>query len=354
MKNLLRHWLGRLIGRRTARRIHGVRRVRLGLEALENRTLPSGAFPFVESINRTNPAGPVTNASTVAYTVTFSEAVTGVNASDFQVVLGGTAAGTLGQVTPVSGAVFTVTVSGLSGNGPLGLNLVDNGSIHDVAGNPLTQQNAQASFAANAAPTFATGSNPISVVSADVNGDGIADLVVANSASGTVSVLLGNGNGTFQAQQTFAVGNFPFCVAASDVNGDGKPDLVVANYQSNTVSVLLGNGNGTFQAQQTFATGNGPNSVALGDVNGDGKPDLVVANSAGDTVSVLLGNGNGTFQSQQTFATGADTYSVALGDVNGDGNLDIVAANKFSNTVSVLLGLGDGSFRETAAYLRHQ
>ena len=93
------------------------------------------------------------------------------------------------------------------------------------------------------------------------------------------------------------------------MNGDGKPDLVVANDGSNTVSVLLGNGNGTFQAQQTFATGVDPTSVALGDVNGDGKPDLVVANDGSDTVSVLLGNGNGTFQASQAFAADGPSSS---------------------------------------------
>ncbi len=100
-------------------------------------------------------------------------------------------------------------------------------------------------------------------------------------------------------------------MAVADVNGDGKPDLVVANYGSNTVSVLLGNGNGTFQTQQTFATGSEPYSVAVASLNGDGKPDLVVANFGDSTVSVLLGNGNGTFQAQQTFATG--TYPSCRG-----------------------------------------
>ena len=99
-----------------------------------------------------------------------------------------------------------------------------------------------------------------------------------------MSVLLGNGNGTFQPQQTFAPASSPISLAVADVNGDGKPDLVVANANSNSVSVLLGNGNGTFQTQQTFAAGTDPRfSVAVADVNGDGKPDIVVANSNSNT-----------------------------------------------------------------------
>ena len=93
----------------------------------------------------------------------------------------------------------------------------------------------------------------------------------------------------------------------------------MANDGCNTVSVLLGNGNGTFQAQQTFATGYGPIAMVMGDVNGDGIPDLVVVNAVGDTISVLLGNGNGTFQAQKVFATGPSPSAVALSDVNGDG-----------------------------------
>ena len=111
-----------------------------------------------------------------------------------------------------------------------------------------------------------------------------------------VSVLLGNGNGTFQAQRTYATGNAPNSVAIADLTGDGKPDLVVANYHSDTVSVLLGNGNGTFQTQQVFYTGASPLSVAVGDLTGDGRPDLVVAKSS--TVSVLLTADNGNFTGQ--------------------------------------------------------
>ena len=251
-------------------------------------------FPSVVSINRTTPPGPVTSASSVVYTVTFSEPVTGVVPADFQLAMGPGVTGTVSQVTPSSGAVYSVTVSGITGTGPLGLNLVDNGSIQDLAGNPLIQQNAPAVLTTQQG--LPVGSGPQSVVLGSLTGDGKLDLVVATYATASVSVLLGNGNGTFQAPQTFATGVGPIGVALGDVNGDGKPDLVVTDYRPNAVSVLLGNGNGTFQAQHQFTTGYGPTAVAVQDVNGDGKPDLVVANYKGNTVSVLLGNGNGTFQ----------------------------------------------------------
>ncbi len=158
-------------------------------------------------------------------------------------------------------------------------------------------------------------------------------------------MLLGNGNGTFQAQQTVAAGIQPEFVTAADLNGDGKPDLIVANYGSNSVGVLLGNGNGTFQTQQAFATGAGPDSIAMSDFNGDGKTDLAVANRAGASVSVLLGNGNGSFQPQQTYTVGITPQSIAAADVNGDGNTDLAVANSTSGNVSVLLGNGDGTFQ---------
>ena len=175
------------------------------------------------------------------------------------------------------------------------------------------------SFAAQA--TFAVGTGPYSAVLGDVNGDGILDIVTANYGTDNVSVLLGNGNGTFQTQVTFTTGatTRPQSAALGDVNGDGKLDIITANFRSKNASVLLGNGNGTFQAPATFGAGNNPYCVALGDVNGDGRLDLIIANFRSANASVLLGNGNGTFQAQATFATGTAPYSVALGDVNGDG-----------------------------------
>ena len=153
-----------------------------------------------------------------------------------------------------------------------------------------------------------------------------------------MSVLLGNGDGTFQANQDFATGQQPVSVAIGDLNGDGRLDIVTANTSASSASVLLGNGDGTFQANEDYATGFAPFSVAISDLNGDGKPDIVTANRIASSVSVLLGNGDGTFQANQDYATGSAPRSVAIGDLNGDGWPDLVTANNHGDTVSVLLG----------------
>jgi hypothetical protein len=212
------------------------------------------------------------------------------------------------------------------------------------------------------------GSQTSSVAIADVNGDGKPDIVVANGCvssdiggclTGSVSVLLGNGDGTFQAAVTYNSGGYgASSVAVADVNDDGKPDLLVANRffcgSTNTacVAVLLGNGDGTFQAAVTHESG--PEygySVAVADVNGDGKPDLLVGSTCilspcTDLAGVLLGNGDGTFQTVVTYNSGEGYQtSVSVSDLNGDGKLDLLVANLDSFTVGVLLGNGDGTFQ---------
>jgi len=192
----------------------------------------------------------------------------------------------------------------------------------------------------------------------DFNGDGKLDLVVVNSFSNNVSVLLGNGDGTFQTALDFDTGVAPWSVAVGDFNGDGKLDLAVTNATIGNVSILLGNGDGTFQPAVNYGAGPLPGSVVVGDFNGDGKLDLAVANqSAGNTgpsmVSVLLGNGDGTFQPAVEYVAGSDTdsSSVALGDFNGDGNLDLAVANNGgTNRASILLGNGDGTFQSAVDY----
>jgi hypothetical protein len=300
-------------------------------------------FPFVQSIDRTSPPGPDSQSSSVSFTVTFSEAVTNVDSADFALAWSGTVWAAPAEVQPVNPSVYRVTVNGITGSGTLGLNLSDNGTIRDLASNPLRPAAALGSF--QSGQEFSGGDVPESVSLADVNGDGLLDLVTANLFANTASVLLGNGDGTFQPKQDFATGTFPRSVTVADVNRDGIPDLVTANAGGDSASVLLGNGNGTFQQQQIIATGDSPRSVAVVDVNGDGKADLVTANAGDHSVSVLLGNGNGTFLPRQDFATGSAPYWAAVADVNGDGRPDVVAANVRGNTVSVLLGLGDGTLQ---------
>jgi Chitobiase/beta-hexosaminidase C-terminal domain/FG-GAP-like repeat/FG-GAP repeat len=191
---------------------------------------------------------------------------------------------------------------------------------------------------------------PRAIAIGDFNRDGKADLVAASDSGNAVVILLGNGDGTFQTAVSIMAGAAPTSVAAADVNGDGKLDLAVANSASNTVAVLLGNGDGTFQGPRTFAVDSGPAFVVIADVNRDAKPDLVVANAGSGTVSVLLGNGDGTFGPSGGFAAGAGTCAVAVADINGDGIADLVAANNGANSVSVLLGNGDGSFQPAHSF----
>jgi dienelactone hydrolase len=202
--------------------------------------------------------------------------------------------------------------------------------------------------------SFAAGSGTAAAVTGDFNGDGKLDLAVANYNSNNVSILLGNGDGTFQAAVNYGVGDTPLYLAAGDFNGDGKLDLAVPNSSSNSnsVSILLGNGNGTFQAAVNYAVGTNPNSVAIGDFNTDGKLDLVVANTGSNNVSVLLGNGDGTFQPPVNYASGGSVLGeMAVGDFNHDGKLDLAVANQYGGgPVSVFLGNGDGTFQAAVNY----
>ena len=142
-------------------------------------------------------------------------------------------------------------------------------------------------------------------------------------------MLLGNGDGTFQPAVTYRTGGGQaWSVAVADVNGDGNADLVVANYDDNLLGVLLGNGDGTFQPAVAYSSGGSGGSIALAvaDVNGDHKPDLLVAISSNNTVGVLLGNGDGTFQTAVPYNSGGSgPGAVAVADVNGDGKPDLLA-----------------------------
>jgi hypothetical protein len=192
---------------------------------------------------------------------------------------------------------------------------------------------------------------PNSLAVADLNHDGKLDVLVASGnfpwpfGHGTVGVLLGNGDGTFKTAINYDSGDlYAFSLAVGDVNGDGKADLVVANVNSNDVGVLLGNGDGTFQPAVTYGSGGHlPFAVAVADVNGDGRPDLLVSNvctvncTGHNTLDVLLGNGNGSFQPAVAYGSGGlGSEGLAVSDVNRDGHLDVVVTNLYG--VGVLLG----------------
>ncbi len=207
-----------------------------------------------------------------------------------------------------------------------------------------------------------------SAVVADVNRDGKPDLVVAiqndpggaHLTNGLVSVVLGNGDGTFGTPVTYDTGgNDAVSVAVADLNGDGAPDIIVGNYcvwvsgtcSFTTAGVLVGRGDGTFApAVPVNLGGSSSQQIAIADVNGDGKPDLLatVAAPFNGAVAILLGNGDGTFQVPTVALLGGMTmYSLAVGDVNGDGRRDVVAsgAGGLSRGIArVLLGNGDGTF----------
>jgi hypothetical protein len=200
------------------------------------------------------------------------------------------------------------------------------------------------------------GVDPLSVAVGDFTGRGLSDLVVTNKgfSDGTsrgVSVLLGNGDGTFQAARALDGGPSPFAVAVGDFDGDGTLDLAVTHAGEepshlNTVSILLGNGDGTFRQAEDLQVGTDPRSIAVADFNGDGHLDLVTANASSNTVSVLLGNGNGTFRPAVNLPVGSLPDAVAVGNFNG--HLGIVTANEpigEDGSVSLLLGNGDGTFQ---------
>jgi hypothetical protein len=195
---------------------------------------------------------------------------------------------------------------------------------------------------------YAVGANPQAIVTADVNGDGRLDLLTANAGSNSISVLPGLPSskkvpaGTFAAARNYAVGPGPVSLAVGDFNGDGKPDIVAG--VSGGMSVLLGNGDGTFQAARNSALRLG-SYIAVADFNGDGKLDLLTNY---DGVSVLLGNGDGTFRAGPTTANPL-LSAKAVGDFNGDGKLDVIATvgdgiNFADTSVGLLLGNGDGTF----------
>ncbi|BBI30845.1 FG-GAP-like repeat-containing protein [Cohnella abietis] len=198
--------------------------------------------------------------------------------------------------------------------------------------------------------TYNAGGQAIAITNADFNGDGHIDLATANWSSHSVSILLGNGDGTFANALVIPMSNSVHFIATADFNTDGKMDLALTYSGGSRVDIMLGKGDGTFEPSVSFGTGNATYQVTIGDFNADDKPDLAIASYTDRKVSVLLGNGDGTFAPKVDYTTGQYTQRVVTGDLNKDGKLDLVASNS-SGSISILLGNGDGTFQNSVNYL---
>jgi hypothetical protein len=252
-------------------------------------------------------------------------------------------------ITDVGVVPNFVAAGDLDGNGQADL-AVANISSTNVS---VLLGNGDGTFAS--AVTYSAGATPNAITLGDFNGDGIKDLCVVTSSG--LSVLLGSGDGTFQTAITTSApfpGNQATSVVVADVNGDGISDVVVADPANYALVVFLGNGDGSFRLASKISTKAIPTSIAVGDLNRDGKFDLVVGNqSFSGTFSVYWGNGDGTFQAPTVYQPGifpGTISSVAVADFNGDGILDIAATNNFSNELFILLGKGNGTFQSPIAY----
>ena len=304
-------------------------------------------FAGNEKLTATVPAAKIALPGTASISVGYTGSTLTSNVAFFPVATSATTAAfsnANGSPLAAGNDPWSIAVGDFNGDGKLDIAVANSGN------NTLTilLGNGDGTFTPAASP--ATGSGPISVAVGDFNGDGKLDLVTANWAQNTVSVFLGNGDGTFAPANSFPTGDEPYSVAVGDFRGVGILDLAVANKMSNNLTILLGNGDGTFTPAATSpATGSSPMSVAVGDFNGDGKLDLAVAIGSGNFLNILLGNGDGTFTPAPSPTTGYDPWPIAVGDFNGDGKLDLAVGNVASSTVSILLGNGDGTFTLAAS-----
>jgi hypothetical protein len=200
----------------------------------------------------------------------------------------------------------------------------------------------------------AVGGRPRWLATGDFNEDGILDLAIAGDDA--LSIMLGNGDGTFHRPiEIGGGGGSGYFLLVADFNNDGHLDLAVGSaimLGSNAVTVLLGNGDGTFQAGNSIALNVAPGQFAAADFNGDGKVDLAIGSEK--SVSVLLGNGDGTFAAPVAYPLPGSGVSVVLGDFNADGKLDLavdgLSSSPFNTSISILLGKGNGTFAPAVSY----
>jgi hypothetical protein len=242
----------------------------------------------------------------------------------------------------------SVLAADVNGDGYVDLICANNTSQGSSGTLTVLTNDGSGSFVIASSPSV--GQNPHSVVAADVNGDGYVDLVCGN-LNGTLTVLTNDGSGHFTLSSSPSVGrgdsgDYVYSVAAVDVNGDGKVDLISADFDDDELTVLTNNGSGGFVLSSSPGVPYLPGSVTAADVNGDGKVDLITANyvsSPVDGITVLTNNGRGGFVTDTNIPIDAADF-VTAADVNGDGKVDLICANQHDNTLTVLTNNGSGGF----------
>jgi len=259
--------------------------------------------------------------------------------------------------TPV-GIPVALLATDIDGDGVLDLAVVNqgNGSVPGSVSILLGRSVNGVGDGTFAAPTsYSVGLKPTAIASADLNADGPPDLVITNQSDNSVSILLQNADHTFTAKldpttdKNPASGAGPAAIAVSDFNLDGNLDLAVANQTDGTVSILLGKGDGTFGAHTDFTAGSGPKGIVAADFTNAGTPQLAVADEAGNQLSILIGNGDGTFASPVTIPSGTGPVALVATDLTGNGSLDLIAANESANTVTVTLNTVQSSSSTSSA-----
>lgn len=356
-------WLQRLL-KKSRPLSRSARRHTLTLEALEDRIVPTFLPPV------TFPVGVLPHAVTVAdfnndgkpdlAVVNQGPSSTSTSQSSLSVLLGNGDGSFQPAVTTnvlnsglATGTAQSVAVGDFNGDGLPDVALNTAGPAGPAV--EVLLGKGDGSFQLNH-QILSVGQTPLSVAVGDFDHNGALDLVTANS-NGTLSVLLGNGGGSFRPRTDLTVGGSAHSVAVGDFNGDGRLDVVTAQQLTDTVSVLLGHGDGAFARPLVFAASGQnftPQSLALGDVNGDGKVDLViksvsVLDSDAFQLGVLLANGDGTFHAPLLGAAQPDgSGDLALGDFNNDGRMDAAVADQLgtpTGNLSVFAGNGDGTFQ---------
>lgn len=242
-----------------------------------------------------------------------------------------------GVTYPVSPTPVDLAIGDVNNDGVLDVVVVpSSGSNTDIL-----YGNGDGTF--QAAVTLASPAGKKGVAVADLNGDGDLDIIASSKylySTSQVSVMMGDGSGSFSSPVNYVTGAYPGKPMVADFTGDSIPDIVTANQSANTVSTFIGNGDGTF-GSAVSSPGSLSTSSGAGDFDGDGFMDVVVA-AYGTSMALMLGDGSGAFTTSATVTTGTDPWGVGIGDLNGDGNLDVAVGINSNGTVGTFLGDGEG------------